>query len=144
MSSKPIEHRTTHSFDEMLETVVTAIEKAGMTIFVEIDHAKAASESSLAMPQTRVVIYGNPKGGTPVMLDNPLAALDLPLRMLVRELPGNRSAIAFRPMAEELEALGVKAEAAARFDEIQRSIADVACGSCPTRTPDKGTASTQP
>jgi uncharacterized protein (DUF302 family) len=143
MPSKPIEHRTTHAFDETLETVATAIRKVGMTIFVEIDHTKAASESGLTMPQTRVVIYGNPKGGTPVMLNTPLAALDLPLRMLVRELPGNSSAIAFRPMAEEFEALGMKAEAAAKFDEIQHSIADAACGSCPTRTQVKGTTSTQ-
>ena len=123
--------------------MLNAIAKAGMTVFAEIDHAKAATESGLSMPQTRVVLYGNPRGGTPVMLDTPLAALDLPLKMLVRELPGNRSAIAFRPMADEFEALGVKVEAAARFDEIQWSIADAACGACPTKTQYKTTVRTQ-
>ncbi|TAX38944.1 DUF302 domain-containing protein [Rhizobium leguminosarum] len=137
MPSKPIEHRTTHSFEETLETVLNAIAKAGMTVFAEIDHAKAALDNGLSMPQTRVVIYGNPKGGTPAMLGSPLTALDLPLKMLVRELPGNRSAIAFRPVAEDFESLGVKAEAAARFDELQRSVGDAACGSCPTRNQDK-------
>jgi uncharacterized protein (DUF302 family) len=143
MPSKPIEHRTAHSFEETVETVLKAIAKAGMTVFTEIDHAKAAKESGLSMPQTRVVIYGNPSGGTPVMLGSPLAALDLPLKMLVRELPGSRSAVAFRPVAEDFEALGVKAEAAARFDEIQRAVADAACGTCPTRDMDKATVSTQ-
>ncbi len=143
MPSKSIEHRTAHSFEETLEAVLHAIAKAGMTVFTEIDHAKAATENGLSMPQTRVVIYGNPKGGTPVMLGSPLTALDLPLKMLVRELPGNRSAIAFRPVAEEFELLGVKAEAAARFDEVQWSVADAACGNCPTKTPDDTAVSTQ-
>jgi uncharacterized protein (DUF302 family) len=134
MPSKPVEHRTTHSFEETLSTVRSAIREAGLTIFIEIDHAKAAREVGLAMPETCVVTYGNPKGGTPVMLGTPLAALDLPLRILVRELPGKRSAVAFRPVAQDFEALGVKAEAAAHFDEIQQSIADAACGSCPTKT----------
>ena len=143
MPSKPTEHRTTHTFEETLETVLRAITKAGMTVFAEIDHAKAALENGLSMPQTRVVIYGNPKGGTPVMLGSPLTALDLPLKILVRELPGNRSAIAFRPIAEEFEALGVRGEAAAKFDEIQRSIVDAACGSCPTRTTDQKAETSQ-
>ncbi|KAA0695438.1 DUF302 domain-containing protein [Neorhizobium sp. P12A] len=131
---RPIEHRTTRSFGETLEAVLSAIATAGMTVFTVIDHADAATKNGLSMPPTRVVIYGNPRGGTPVMVGTPLAALDLPLRILVRELPGNRSAIAFRALAEDFEALGVKAEAAARFDEIQRSIADAVCGACPTRT----------
>ncbi|MGM4913173.1 DUF302 domain-containing protein [Rhizobium sp. 768_B6_N1_8] len=141
MPSKPIEHRTTHAFEETLETVLNAIAKAGMTVFTEIDHARAATDNGLSMPQTRVIIYGNPRGGTPVMLGSPLTALDLPLKMLVRELPGNRSAIAFRPVAEEFESLGVKAEAAARFDEVQRLVAEAACGNCPTRTPDDAAVS---
>ncbi|CCM77259.1 DUF302 domain-containing protein [Rhizobium mesoamericanum] len=88
---KPIEHRTTHTFDESLEAIKTAILKAGMAIFAEIDHAEAAREHGLSMLQTRVLVYGNPDVGTPVMVETPLAALDLPLRMLVRELPGDRS-----------------------------------------------------
>lgn len=49
------------------------------------DHASAAKEVGLDLPATVVVIYGNPKGGTPVMQEFPNAALDLPLRVLVRE-----------------------------------------------------------
>ncbi|TAV98394.1 DUF302 domain-containing protein [Rhizobium ruizarguesonis] len=136
MLSKPVEHRTSHEFEETLETVRRAIEKAGMSVFAEIDHAKAARENGLSMPETRVIVYGNPKAGTPVMLDTPLAALDLPLRVLVRELPGHSSAVAFHPMAEMFEELGVKREAAARFDVVQQAIVDEACGGCPTGTRD--------
>lgn len=128
MLSKPVEHRTTHSFQQTLDAVLKAIAKAGLAVFHQIDHAKAAAEIGLSMPETRVIVYGNPRGGTPVMLGTPLAALDLPLRMLVRELPGNRSAIAFRTVAEDFEALGVTTQDAARFDEMQHSIADAVRG----------------
>jgi uncharacterized protein (DUF302 family) len=134
MPSKPVEHRTTYAFEQTLDTVMKAIGKVGMTVFAEIDHAKAAREQGLSMPETRVLLYGNPKAGTPVMLDMPLIALDLPLRILVRELPGRSSAVAFHPMAEMFEALGVKREVAVRFDAIQQSIAEEACGACPTLT----------
>ncbi|WP_426231993.1 DUF302 domain-containing protein [Pararhizobium sp. DWP3-4] len=123
MHSKPIEHRTTHTFDDTLSAIMMAINKAGLTIFAEIDHAKVARENGMAMPETRVLIYGNPKAGTPVMLDTPLSALDLPLRILVRELPGGRSAIAFHSLSEELGALGVKERDAGRLDEVQQMIA---------------------
>ncbi|MBB3544905.1 DUF302 domain-containing protein [Rhizobium sp. BK399] len=124
---KPIEHRSTHNFDEALEAIKIAIGKAGLTIFAEIDHAQAARENGLSMPETRVLIYGNPKVGTPLMTDAPLTALDLPLRLLIRELPGDRAAIAYHPLAEMFEALGVKGPDAARFDSAQRTIAEAGC-----------------
>lgn len=124
MPSKAIEHRTTHGFAETLEAVRKAIAKAGLKVFAEIDHAGAARESGLSMPETRVLIYGNPKAGTPVMLATPIAALDLPLRILVRELPGDRAVIAYHPLAEMFEGLGVSGPDAARFDAAQRMIAD--------------------
>jgi len=121
---KPIEHRTTHTFDESLEAIKTAILNSGMTIFAEIDHAEAAREHGMSMLETRVVVYGNPVVGTPVMVDTPLAALDLPLKMLVRELPGDRSAIAYHPVSQMFETLGVKGPEAARFDTVQGKIAE--------------------
>ncbi|MGR9203971.1 DUF302 domain-containing protein [Rhizobium leguminosarum] len=136
MRSKAIEHRTTLAFQEALETVASEIGKAGMTVFAEIDHAKAARDNGLSMPETRVIVYGNPKAGTPVMVETPLTAIDLPLRILVRELPGRNSAVAFHPMSEMFEELGVKREVAARFDAVQQAIVDEVCGGCPTATRD--------
>ncbi|OZI77167.1 DUF302 domain-containing protein [Bordetella genomosp. 12] len=60
----------------------------GMTLFAEIDHAAAARTAGLSMPPTRVLIFGNPRAGTPLMLAAPDVALDLPLRVLVRERAG--------------------------------------------------------
>ncbi|MBU2534162.1 MAG: DUF302 domain-containing protein, partial [Alphaproteobacteria bacterium] len=62
-----------------------AIKAKGMKVFTKIDHAAAASEAGLEMPAATVVIFGNPKGGTPNFLKQPTLAIDLPLKMLVWE-----------------------------------------------------------
>lgn len=56
-----------------------------MSVFATIDHAEAARNAGLTMPPTRVIIFGNPKAGTPLMLKYPVLALDLPLRVLVNQ-----------------------------------------------------------
>jgi uncharacterized protein (DUF302 family) len=140
MVTKIQEHRTMHSFQDTLGALGRAIKDAGLTIFAEIDHAAAAKENGLEMPETRVILYGNPKGGTPSMLDAPLVALDLPLRMLVRELPGKRAAIAFHPVAEMFEALGVKTHDAERFDVVQNMIANALMASPAAHTSHRITA----
>ena len=65
---------------EKLEAIITA---KGMKVFTRIDHAAAAKEAGLAMPPATVIIFGNPKGGTPNFLKAPTLAIDLPLRALV-------------------------------------------------------------
>jgi uncharacterized protein (DUF302 family) len=62
-----------------LEKVVKA---KGFTIFAMIDHAAAAKRDGLTMPPTQLLIFGNPKGGTPLMLAAPTTAIDLPLKAL--------------------------------------------------------------
>ena len=54
-----------------------------MKVFTHIDHAAAAKEFGLTMPPSTVVIFGNPKSGTPNFLKKPTLAIDLPLKILV-------------------------------------------------------------
>ncbi len=84
-ASDIVERASPLSFDLTLERLSQAITGAGMTIFARIDHSANARDVGMTMPPSTVLIYGNPKGGTPVMIAAPLAALDLPLRVLVRE-----------------------------------------------------------
>ena len=56
-----------------------------MTLFALIDHSGEAAKAGLKMPPTKLLIFGNPKAGTPLMLAAPSAALDLPLKILVAE-----------------------------------------------------------
>src|ERR1700760_4231583 len=101
------EHTSPLSFEQTVERLTQAIEKAGMTVFARIDHAANARAVGMQMPAATVLIYGNAKGGTPIMLANPLAALDLPLRVLVREAADGTTKIVFHPIADLLAPAGV-------------------------------------
>ena len=68
---------------ETLAALLAAIERHGLTVFARIDHAAAAREAGMELPAEEVVIFGNPRAGTPLMADDPQIGIELPLRMLV-------------------------------------------------------------
>ena len=61
------------------------LQEKGFTIFCEIDHKKNASDVGLEMPESRVLIFGNPEGGTKLMLNDIAISLDLPMRIAITE-----------------------------------------------------------
>jgi len=73
-----------------LERLQAAVEAKGLMVFALVDHSGEAAKAGLAMPDTKLLIFGSPAGGTPIMLAAPLAALDLPLKVLVWENRGRR------------------------------------------------------
>ncbi|MEG6507263.1 DUF302 domain-containing protein [Nitratidesulfovibrio sp. 1201_IL3209] len=73
---------------EVWERLLGALDGMGVPVFCAVDHAANAEGAGLRMPATRVVTFGNPAVGTLLMLEAPSIALDLPLRMLVREAGG--------------------------------------------------------
>jgi uncharacterized protein (DUF302 family) len=73
------------SFNETLDRLQGAFVAIGMRVFAVIDHSGEAEKVGLKMPPTKVVIFGSPKGGTPLMLAAPSLAIDLPLKALVAE-----------------------------------------------------------
>lgn len=117
--SNIVERPSAVSFDLTVARLSQAITGAGMTIFARIDHAANARDVGLAMPPATVLIYGNPKGGTPVMIAAPLAALDLPLRVLVRERDDGVITISFHPVAPMLRQAGASPDVAARLEPAQ-------------------------
>ena len=72
-----------HSVDETVEKLKQLLQFNGVTLFAIIDHSGEAKKAGLGMPDTKVVIFGSPKAGTPVMLHAPLIAIDLPLKILI-------------------------------------------------------------
>ena len=76
-----------HSVDETVARLQTLLQQKGVKLFVLIDHSGEAAAAGLAMPPTKLLIFGNPKAGTPLMLAAPSTALDLPLKILVAETP---------------------------------------------------------
>lgn len=71
------------SVEETLERLQAAIHSRNLSLFAHIDHSGEARRVGLTMQEAHVLIFGNPKGGTPLMVASPLLALDLPLKVLV-------------------------------------------------------------
>ena len=72
-----------HSVDETVEKLTGILQAKGIRLFTLVDHSGEAATVGLTMPPTKLLIFGNPKGGTPLMLAAPSVAIDLPLKILV-------------------------------------------------------------
>ena len=79
--SKP----SNHSVDETLEKLKRILQAKGVNVFSIVDHSGEAEKVGLNMRPTKLVIFGNPKAGTPLMLAAPTTAIDLPLKILIWE-----------------------------------------------------------
>jgi uncharacterized protein (DUF302 family) len=79
-----------HSVDETVEKLKGILQSKGITLFALIDHSGEAAKVAMKMPNTKLLIFGNPKGGTPLMLAAPSIAIDLPLKILVAEDAGGK------------------------------------------------------
>src|SRR5467141_4735414 len=80
-----IDIRSRHSVDETVEKLKGILQSKGVTLFALIDHSGEAAKAGLKMRPTKLLIFGNPKSGTPVMLAAPSSAIDLPLKILIWE-----------------------------------------------------------
>jgi uncharacterized protein (DUF302 family) len=77
--------RSNHSVDETLERLKSTLQAKGVSIFGIVDHSGEAERVGLRMPPTKLVMFGSPKAGTPLMLAARSAAIDLPLKILIWE-----------------------------------------------------------
>jgi uncharacterized protein (DUF302 family) len=84
-----------HSVDETVDKLKTILQSKGVTLFALVDHSGEAEKVGLKMPPTKLLIFGNPKGGTSLMLASPSAAIDLPLKILVAEDPQGKVWISY-------------------------------------------------
>jgi uncharacterized protein (DUF302 family) len=71
------------SVDELVARLTDMIENRDLVLFAVVDHSGEAKGCGLELRNTKVVIFGSPKAGTPVMVASPLSALDLPLKVLI-------------------------------------------------------------
>jgi uncharacterized protein (DUF302 family) len=77
--------RSRHSVDDTVAKVRAMLQAKGITLFAVIDHSGEAAKAGLRMCPTKLVVFGSPKAGTPLMLAAPSTAIDLPLKILVSE-----------------------------------------------------------
>src|SRR5229473_1445487 len=80
-----VERRSNHSVDETIDRLKEILRSRGITLFAMVDHSGEAERAGMKMPPTKLLIFGSPKAGTPLMLDAPSVAIDLPLKILVWE-----------------------------------------------------------
>lgn len=115
-----VERVSAVSFERTVENIVGLIHASGMRLFATIDHAGNARAAGLSMLPSTVLIYGKAEGGTPIMIASPRSALDLPLRVLVRETADGQTLVSFHPVTPMLAASGVPADLAARMEPAQQ------------------------
>ena len=85
-----IDNASRHSVNDTVDRLKAMLESKGVTVFAVVDHSGEAAKVGMSLPPTKLLIFGNPKAGTPVMAAAPSAALDLPLKILVWQDSGGK------------------------------------------------------
>lgn len=107
-----------------LARVKQALTSRGMTIFADIDQADAAASASITLRPTHLLLFGNPKGGTPVMEANPHAALELPLKLVVWQAPNGPVQVDYLdPVAMLVEHYGIDPALTGGFAQVPALLA---------------------
>ncbi len=102
-----MEKESKYGHAETIARLSKAITDAGNTIFATLDQAKAAEGVGMKLRPTTLIVFGNPKGGTPLMDAHPLFALELPLKIIVWE-DGGMTFVAYASMFEIGEHYGIE------------------------------------
>src|SRR6266851_6084050 len=80
-----VDKPSNHSVDETVEKLKGILQSKGVTLFATVDHSGEAAKVGMKMRPTKLLIFGSPKAGTPLMLASPSVAIDLPLKILIWE-----------------------------------------------------------
>lgn len=100
-----------HSVADTMDRLAAAVEGAGATVFARVDHAAGAAKVDMDLRPTQLLIFGNPKLGTPAMLDGQTAGLDLPMRVLVYANDKGLVQVAYHDPADFAAAHGLPGDA---------------------------------
>jgi uncharacterized protein (DUF302 family) len=85
--------------DTVVDRLLTILRAKAITVFAVVDHSGEAEKVGLRMPNTKLVIFGDARAGTPLMLDAPSSALDLPLKILIAEGTDGNTRITYNAVA---------------------------------------------
>jgi uncharacterized protein (DUF302 family) len=106
-------------FDETVAHFEQLLAAKGMMLFAKIDFTGDAKRAGLTMPRMMLLVFGNPKSGTPVMVAAPSSALDLPLKVLVSEEDGGKVWMSFNAPEYLAQRHGIPAELVANIAGIR-------------------------
>jgi uncharacterized protein (DUF302 family) len=113
--------------EETVSRLDDVIAERGLELFLVVDHSGKAEAVGLSLRETKLVVFGSPAAGTPVMQAAPLAALDLPLKVLVWDDEG-QTKLSYVPSADLAERYGLSGELADRLAGID-AVTEAAAGS---------------
>lgn len=111
-----ISKKSPHSVQQSLDLFQQFLSAKGITVFARIDQQAAARQVGLDMPPTQLLIFGNPRAGTPVMNAVPLVALDLPLKLLAWSHDDSGCWLVYNDPAWLKERYALTDEMAQKFD----------------------------
>jgi uncharacterized protein (DUF302 family) len=115
-----------HSVDETVEKLKEILQAKGVTLFAMIDHSGEAEKVGMKMPPTKLLIFGNPKGGTPLMLAAPTSAIDLPLKILVSQDAAGKAWVSYNSSAYLKERHGLPENLLQNIAVVERLAAKAA------------------
>lgn len=101
---------STRSVKETLDTLAAKLEAKGIKIAARVDHAAGAKAAGLSLPPTELLIFGNPKLGTPMMQANRAIGLDLPMKVLAWEEPDGTVKVAYTAPAALAKRYGISGQ----------------------------------
>jgi uncharacterized protein (DUF302 family) len=122
---------SSYSVRETIDRLISVITSKDLLVFARIDHAKNAKDAGLELRPTELLIFGHGKGGTPLMQDQPLSGLDLPLRALAWQDADGKVWLGYNSAAwiAKRHQLGTKSAAAvAALDKALAALAATAGG----------------
>jgi len=110
MNNGIVDKPTNHSVDETVEKLKGILQSKGVALFATVDHSGEAAKVGMKMPPTKLLIFGSPKAGTPLMLASPSVAIDLPLKILIWEDAQGKAWLSYNSPAYLRERHSIPAE----------------------------------
>jgi uncharacterized protein (DUF302 family) len=117
-----------YAFADTVQRLLAAFAEKGIKVFATIDQQAEARAVGLSMPPTTLIVFGNPKAGTPIMLANPEAGIDLPLKVLVYESTAGEVNVVFVAAAEIVRRHGLASELLVNLVPVEWLISSVLGG----------------
>lgn len=114
---------SSRSVKATLDRLESIVGERGLTVFARFDHSDAAAAAGLRMPASHVLVFGSPRAGTPLMLANPLIALELPLRVLVWADAAGDVYVTYADPAQLAARYGVRADLVANAAALEGLVA---------------------
>jgi uncharacterized protein (DUF302 family) len=105
-----VDKPSNHTVEQTVDRLKNILQAKGVTLFAVIDHSGEAEKVGMKMPPTKLLIFGSPKAGTPLMLAAPSIAIDLPLKILVWEDAQGKTWVSYNSAAYLQQRHGLPSE----------------------------------